>query len=150
MWAALRKADARAQARPRGGRRRRPGGTTRALGPDEVEVRLVEKEGMAIHGDRDLLVALDVALTPDLITEGLARELVNRVQRARKEMELDYADRIAIRYRADDALATAIAAHGDWIRRETLATTLEVADGNAALDDLEIEGHTMELSVERD
>ncbi|MDX1382380.1 MAG: isoleucine--tRNA ligase, partial [Thermoanaerobaculia bacterium] len=44
-------------------------GSTESLGPDEVEVRLVEKEGMAIHGDRDLLVALDVALTPDLITE---------------------------------------------------------------------------------
>ncbi len=95
-----------------------------ALQPEEVEVRLIERAGMAIQGDRELLVALDAELTPDLVNEGLAREVIHRIQRARKERELDYADRIRVRYRAGAELEQAIDRHRDWIAGETLAIEL--------------------------
>ena len=69
------------------------------LSSEEVEVRLVEREGMATQGDRELLVALDTHLTPELVAEGLAREFVHYVQQERKNQELDYADRIRVSYR---------------------------------------------------
>jgi isoleucyl-tRNA synthetase len=98
------------------------------LAEDELEVRLIEKEETATQGDRELLVALDTHLTPELIAEGWAREVVNRIQTARKDDDLDYADRIRVRYRAASDLAAAVAAHRGWIAEQTLAVELEAAD----------------------
>lgn len=95
------------------------------LAADEVEVRLVEREGMATQGDRELLVALDAALTPELHSEMLAREFVHWVQQARKERGFDYADRIRLGYRADSEMTAAVEIHLDWIKSETLAETIE-------------------------
>ncbi|HXT21013.1 MAG TPA: DUF5915 domain-containing protein, partial [Thermoanaerobaculia bacterium] len=102
------------------------------LSRDELEVRLEEKPGLATAGDRELLVALDTALTPELIAEGWAREVVHRIQAARKDAALDYADRIRVRYQADAELAAAIATHAEWIANETLAVGLDAIDGDAA------------------
>ena len=100
------------------------------LSPEEVEVRLIEREGMATQGDRELLVALDGHLTPELVREGLARELVHLVQQARKNAGLDYADRIRVTYKADSEMKAAIDEHEEWIRGETLAISIagEVAE----------------------
>jgi len=110
---------------------------------DEVEVRLIEREGSATQGDRELLVALETELTDALIHEGWAREVVNRIQTARRTADLDYADRIRLRYEADETLAAAIAQHADWIQSETLTVETEiVSDGSghdletAQIDDL--------------
>jgi isoleucyl-tRNA synthetase len=94
------------------------------LSPEEVEVRLIEQEGAATQGDRELLVALETRLTPELVAEGWAREVVHRLQTARKEADLDYADRIRVVYTAAPELEEAIAAHRDWIAGETLAVEL--------------------------
>jgi isoleucyl-tRNA synthetase len=94
------------------------------LTAEEVEVRLLEREGTATQGDRELLVALETALSAELIAEGWAREVVHRIQTARKEEGLDYADRIRVRYTAAPELAAAVAAHADWIAGETLAVEL--------------------------
>ena len=121
-----------------------------ALQPEEVEVRLIERAGMAIQGDRELLVALDTALTPDLVDEGLAREVIHRIQRARKDRELDYADRIRVRYRAGAELEQAIDRHRDWIAGETLAIELSAAEnGSAGFEAGDVEGHKFELAIER-
>lgn len=123
-------------------------GAAVALAPEDLEVRLIEKEGLATAGDRELLVVLDTRLTPELVAEGRAREVVNRIQTARKEAGLDYADRIRVRYRAAAELEAAIAPWRDWIAGETLA--LELAPGaagdlaSAPVDDLDFA-----LAVER-
>jgi isoleucyl-tRNA synthetase len=97
------------------------------LSPEEIEVRMVEQEETASQGDRELLVALDTHLTEDLIAEGWAREVIHRIQTARKEANLDYADRIRVSYRADPQLTSAIDRFSDWICRETLAFELVAA-----------------------
>jgi isoleucyl-tRNA synthetase len=125
------------------------------LAAEELEVRLVERPGIAAQGDRELLVALDTELTPELVAEGLAREVVSRIQAARKDADLDYADRIRVRYRAAGELAWAIEAHREWIGAETLAVELEpVAEGageaGAAgeLEDAPLEGHEFAFAIE--
>jgi isoleucyl-tRNA synthetase len=120
----------------------------------DLEVRLIEKEGLATAGDRELLVALDTAITPDLRAEGWAREVVNRIQTARKDADLDYADRIRVRYRAAEELEAAIAAHRGWIAGETLAVELEPADGTATgagapLTSAAIDEHDFAFAIER-
>jgi isoleucyl-tRNA synthetase len=120
------------------------------LTAEEVEVRLVEREGAVTQGDRELLVALDTALTPELLAEGLAREVVHKIQAARKEAGLDYADRIRVRYRADPELEAAIAAHRQRIGEETLAVELDRADAaSPGLAGAPLEGHDFALAIDR-
>jgi len=97
------------------------------LAADELEVRLVDRAGTATQGDRELLVALDTELTPELAAEGLAREFVHWVQQERKKEDLDYADRIRVSYQADPEMKAAVDAHLDWIKGETLAVEVVAA-----------------------
>ena len=99
-------------------------GETVELSTEEVEIRMVEQEETASQGDRELLVVLDIHLSEDLIAEGWAREVIHRIQTARKEADLDYSDRIDVTYRADTVLAAAIDRFREWICRETLALKL--------------------------
>ena len=103
--------------------------------------------GTATAGDNELLVALDTTLTPELIAEGLAREVVHHLQSARKEAALDYAARIQVRYAASPELAAAIAAHRGWIAGETLALALEPATAEAELRPATIEGHDFAFAI---
>ena len=72
-------------------------------------------------------VILDIAVTPELAAEGLARDVVRAVQQARREAGLDVSDRIALRLSGDDAVRQAVQAHAELITRETLAASLELA-----------------------
>ncbi len=92
--------------------------------PDEVEVRILARQGLAVAAEGAYLCALRTDLTPDLIAEGLAREFVRRVQELRKQAEFDIADRIRLVVRATPRLAQAIADHRVYIMGETLAVEL--------------------------
>jgi isoleucyl-tRNA synthetase len=121
-----------------------------ALTQDEVEVRLIERQGMATQGDSTLLVALDTELTEDLVAEGWAREVIHRIQSARKEADLDYADRIRVRFHASEPLAKAIDRFRDHISRETLATALLLQDAEAAdLESKPVEDMDFALAIDR-
>jgi len=98
--------------------------------PDEVEIRTQDLPGWLVATDGPLTVALDVTLTDELRQEGLARELVNRLQNLRKDSGLDVQDRIAVRLSAaaPAALQAAVAAFGDYIREEVQALRLDFAD----------------------
>jgi isoleucyl-tRNA synthetase len=104
------------------------------LSAEEVEVRLVERPGTATQGDRELLVALETELTPELEAEGLAREFVHLVQQERKKQDLDYADRIRVRFQADPEMTAAVAAHQEWIQGETLAVAITGTAGEPSLE----------------
>jgi isoleucyl-tRNA synthetase len=120
------------------------------LAPNEVEVRLIEKEGMATAGGRELLVVLDTQLTPELVAEGRAREVVNRIQSARKDAGLDYADRIRVRYRAHPELEQVLVAHRDWIAGETLTVAWETAGGDETeLAASEVDGYELSFLIDR-
>ena len=125
-------------------------GKALVLLPEDLEVRLIEKEGMATANDGELLVALDPRLTPDLVAEGRAREVVNRLQTARKEAGLDYADRIRVRYSAAPEVEAAIAAHRAWISGETLAVDWQPAvAGDASLAAAAIDELAFAFAIDR-
>jgi isoleucyl-tRNA synthetase len=121
------------------------------LSQEEVEVRLIEHEGTATQGDRELLVALETRLTPDLVAEGWAREVVHRLQTARKEADLDYADRIRVVYAAAPELEDAIAANRDWIAGETLAVELTLQRGvdSGVLREAAVEGLAFAFALKK-
>jgi isoleucyl-tRNA synthetase len=99
-------------------------GKTVEVLPEEVEVRLNPKEGLAVVSEGGYLAALKTALTPDLVREGLAREFVRHVQNLRKTARFDLADPIITYYTATPLLTKAIAAFADHIRAETLSADL--------------------------
>ena len=126
-------------------------GSEVTLSPDEVLVQSHAREGYGVAGDSGLVVALDTAVTPELEQEGLAREIVRRVQTLRKDADYNLTDRIVVQYKADGKLAEAIAAFGDVIADEVLADALEpvaAPGGDKMLED-QVEGHNVVLAVKR-
>jgi isoleucyl-tRNA synthetase len=92
------------------------------LGPDDVIVTQVPRSGWAVASGGGETVALEIAITPELRREGLAREVVRLVQDARKGDGLDISDRISLRWStADSELAAALTEHGPLIAAEVLA-----------------------------
>jgi isoleucyl-tRNA synthetase len=86
----------------------------------EVEITSKDIEGWLVAHGNGLTVALDISLTEDLINEGIARELVNRIQNIRKDAGLEVTDKIDISFLADDDLKERIENNIAYIRSETL------------------------------
>jgi len=97
------------------------------LTPDDVAIRLTAKDDFAAAASHGRVVVLDIRLDDSLRREGLAREVVNRVQRARKSLDLAFETRIALTLGATGVLKSAIEEHSDAIAGETLADELVVA-----------------------
>ncbi|HSN84993.1 MAG TPA: isoleucine--tRNA ligase [Polyangiales bacterium] len=118
------------------------------LTPDEVEVRLDAREDFAAASGAGQVVVLDTRLDDSLRREGLAREVINRIQRARKAMDLAYEARIEVQWNATGDLADAIEEHADRIASETLATALTRGATEVSSEhDTEIEGTPLALSI---
>jgi isoleucyl-tRNA synthetase len=96
-----------------------------ALGPEGVLTSAVQREGYAAMAGDGYLVALDTELTPELVAERLAREVIRRVNDWRKAAGLNIDDRIAVRYEASPRLEEAISRHREYITGETLALSFE-------------------------
>ncbi|MFV0428441.1 MAG: isoleucine--tRNA ligase [Arachnia sp.] len=107
------------------------------LGADEVVLTERPREGWSVVNEQGETVALDLELTGELISAGLAREAIRAIQDARKQASLDVSDRIKLRLDAPADLAAAIAAHAGLIAEEVLAIELEqgAVDSPTALDE---------------
>ena len=121
------------------------------LGADDVLLVRAPKPGLVVASEGALTVALDTVVTEELRLEGLAREIVNRVQNLRKTADLDVSTRVRVTLRCGGALAAAAAAWGEMIRGETLASTLEIVapehkTGPQLAED-EIDGETLGLGL---
>jgi isoleucyl-tRNA synthetase len=107
------------------------------LDAEDLQVRLQAKEGWAAAQGQSSVVVVSTELTPELIAEGLAREVVHVIQNCRKEMDCQYTDRLRIEAIAEsEELAHAMNAFADYIRQETLCVELQTAvstDGTAVV-----------------
>ena len=107
-------------------------GETVELLPEEVLVETQPAEGLATAADKVVTVGVDSTLTPELEAEGLAREVVRRIQAARKNADFNIEDRILVTYQTDsDALTAVMAAWGAYIQSETLSDALTAGDASS-------------------
>jgi isoleucyl-tRNA synthetase len=120
------------------------------LSGDDVEVRTEGKSGFAVEIARDLYIVLDITLTPELVEEGLARELISKVQNMRKTAGFELTDRITLEYVGDNRIAAAITAFREYIMAETLANVLEAKElSDNSFEKWDINGHPVELKVRK-
>ncbi len=113
---------------------------------DFVDVRINAKEGFAVAMENNVFTILDTTVTPELAAEGLARELVSKVQQMRKANDYEMMDNIKIFVEADADVKAAVDTFGDYIKKETLATSIEEASG---LETYDLNGHKTGIGVER-
>ncbi len=116
-------------------------GQTVELLPEELEVRTEAKAGYAVAEEAGYLTAISTTLDEHLIQEGLARELVRRIQTMRKEAGFRIEDRITTYYQAGPALREVLEALGHYIKGETLSTEL-------VEDELPAEAYTQTFTIE--
>jgi isoleucyl-tRNA synthetase len=95
---------------------------------EDFEITAEDVPGWLIATDGPLTVALDVTLTDELRAEGTARELVNRIQNIRKNSDFNVTDKISVRIEQHPGLKAAVDQFGDYIKGETLATSLALTD----------------------
>ncbi|HJU57850.1 MAG TPA: isoleucine--tRNA ligase [Actinomycetota bacterium] len=121
------------------------------LAPEDVDLVQETLEGWAVAGDGPLTVALELAVTPELRREGMARELVRVVQDARKAAGLEVSDRIALALDLDGELAEALFEHRRWLAAETLATEVTVgALSDATFErSFDVDGTTVGVGLRR-
>jgi len=105
----------------------------------DFEISAQEIPGWQVAQDGNITVALDISLTDDLINEGIARELVNRIQNRRKDTELNVTDKIAVKLSDHDHIRQAVADYGDYIKTEVLASSLDLEDNKGEIIELPVE-----------
>jgi isoleucyl-tRNA synthetase len=124
---------------------------TAELAPDEILVNSQPAAGLAVAADKGVTVGLDTAITPELKAEGIAREIVRRIQDMRKKAGFNIEDRITTYYQADGELAAVLRAFAETIKSETLSTELlaAAAPGGAFSEEQAIEGEKLLLAVQK-
>jgi isoleucyl-tRNA synthetase len=106
------------------------------LAPEEVEISSQDIEGWLVANADGITVALDITISDELKQEGIARELVNRIQNIRKDSDFQVTDRIKIVLEKDVVLETAVQNNLEYIKSETLTETLLFEDN---IEGIEIE-----------
>jgi len=106
---------------------------------EDVEIIPVDIPGWKVANEGSLTVALDVTLDDALRNEGVAREIVNRVQNLRKEAGFEVTDRINVKIVSSDVIREAVASNSEYIRTQILAEELELIDTLQEGYDVEIE-----------
>ena len=121
--------------------------------PEEVEVKVLREvtEGYAVAEEGGYVAVLNTQLTDDLVNEGLAREVVRRIQTMRRDADYNISDKIQIRYEASDRLQKAITQFADYICSETLGDTLTEGKSQNGFysEKFEFDNETLSLGVKR-
>ncbi|MAZ27789.1 MAG: isoleucine--tRNA ligase [Cytophagaceae bacterium] len=112
------------------------------LRAEDVEISSQDIEGWLVASNAGLTVALDVTISDDLKAEGVARELVNRIQNLRKDSGFEVTDRIDVAIQKDGKVEAAVNSNIEYIKNETLTANLNLADTvdngiEIAFDDVE-------------
>ncbi len=123
-----------------------PGGGTAEITADDLVIRREEKPGLAAASEGGVTVALATELTPELIEEGFARELVSRIQNLRKDEHFEVTDRIVLTCGVPEHLAPVLEKFRDYIAGEVLAADIVAGPGHTELD---INGEPVTVTVVR-
>ena len=115
--------------------------------PEMVDIKVKVKEGFCSASNSKVFVILNTNLTDELILEGIAREIIRKVQSIRKEMDLNIVDKITIYYDGNEQIDDTINKYSDYIKNETLATDI-IKKANVS-EKYDMSGILTELSVSK-
>lgn len=128
-------------------------GTFRLLDIDlvaeDVDIITEDMPGWLVANNGILTIALDIELTDALVEEGIARELVNRIQNLRKTSGLEITDRITIEIERRDEIAAAVEHCREYIASQVLATSLTLVDKVAEPQVLDMDGYTVNINIKK-
>mgnify|MGYP004578455065 FL=1 len=128
-------------------------GTFRLLDIDlvaeDVDIITEDMPGWLVANNGILTIALDIELTDALVEEGIARELVNRIQNLRKTSGLEITDRITIEIECRDEIAAAVEHCREYIASQVLATSLTLVDKVAEPQVLDMDGYTVNINIKK-
>ncbi len=118
---------------------------------ESVDVEIISEDipGWLVANEGNITVALDITLTDELRQEGIARDIVNRVQNIRKSRDYDITDKIALTFAPNEATDDALKAYGDYISRQVLAAslTIDAIDGAEGVETLDLDGVNVDVLI---
>ena len=120
-----------------------------ALVAEDVDIITEDMPGWLVANNGVITIALDIALTPALIEEGIARELINRIQNLRKSSGLEITDRIAVQLENREEIAAAVKNCNEYIASQVLATSLVLVEGLTGGTVLEMDGYNVNCIIEK-
>lgn len=130
-------------------------GETVRLTAEDLSIRMSEREGFVVDIEGDVFVILDTELTEDLILEGIAREVVSKVQTMRRNSGFNVVDHIELWLSGDAVLEQGVRTHEAYIRRETLCDRLELVpkssevEQDSSYEEWDVNGHNTLFRVRR-
>jgi isoleucyl-tRNA synthetase len=128
------------------------GNESKVLDPEDLTIIRRASGDMIVKESLGYFAAIDATVTPELRSEGLAREIVSRIQRLRKDSGLAVSDRITLGVTGTEELEAAVSAHETWIAEEVLAVKVEVGqdlENSNAAHTADIDGHPARIAIER-
>ena len=125
--------------------------TPYTLIPEDVEIITEDMPGWLVANNGILTIALDIELTDELIEEGIARELINRIQNLRKSSGLEITDRIKVLIEDREEIHNAVLHCNDYIASQVLATSLELNSQLSTLNSqpIEMDGYNVNINIQK-
>ncbi|PTT73254.1 MULTISPECIES: isoleucine--tRNA ligase [unclassified Chryseobacterium] len=117
--------------------------------PEDVEISTKDIPGWTVTSDGKTTVALDLTLTDELKSEGIAREFINRVQNLRKEKDFDLTDRITISLEENAPFIDDIKKNEEYISSEVLSNKIEIVSSLSNFNEIEIDEVNFKINVEK-
>jgi isoleucyl-tRNA synthetase len=117
--------------------------------PEDVEILTEDMPGWLVANNGILTVALDIELTDELIEEGIARELINRIQNLRKSSGLEITDRIEIELEDRPEIHNAVIHCGEYIASQVLATKLNLTTNDQLPSTIEMDGYNVNINIKK-
>ena len=118
---------------------------------EAIDVEIISEDipGWLVANEGNITIALDVTITDELKQEGIARDIVNRVQNIRKSRDYDITDKISLVFAPNADTDAAINSYSDYIARQVLATNITIGDINGAegVETLEIDEIKVDVSI---
>ncbi|MEL7609942.1 MAG: isoleucine--tRNA ligase [Bacillota bacterium] len=124
-------------------------GVTVELSKDDVLVDTVQRQGFVTESDNDTSVVLDTNLTPELLEEGMVREIVSKVQTMRKEAGFEVTDHIALGSEGNDVIEQLLRRFGEYIGKETLCDRFDPSAKGDYVKEWDINGETATFAVSK-
>ena len=116
---------------------------------DAADVEIISEDipGWLVSNEGNLTVALEIELTDELLNEGMARELINRIQNIRKESGLEITDRVTVTVAPNEQTNMAISEYADYIKTQVQADVLNIADNDG--EGVDFDDFTLNIKVEK-